>query len=228
MTMNNENKILDLLYNGDLIIIGGEPGNAKSMFSALLALSVAQNARHTVIYYEFQYYIRNVLLSHLTEIPYQNILDFDLNEKDISELVQASKYLKNEIPFRILNGYPDSDCLNDIKDEYENNNELSLVVIDSPNFNYIQKLKELATELNVPVILLLDSPNNDNVTMADVVILTHRQAFYEIGKPEYENHKNEMDVIISKNKYGETGTVNFTFNGEICQIGNFAEKIIKN
>jgi replicative DNA helicase len=227
MMMNKEKKILDLLHNGDLIIIGGRPGNAKSMFGTILALSVAQNARHPVIYYEFQYYARNVLLSNLTGIPYKDILDFDLNEKDTSELVRVSKYLKNDIPFKIINGYHDSDYLDDIKDEYENNNELSLVVIDNPNFKDIKKLKEFATELNVPVILLLDLPDIDDVNMADVVILTHRQAFYEIGKPEYEIYKNEIDIIISKNKYGETETVKFPFYGEIRQIGDFAEKIIK-
>ena len=56
---------------------------------------------------------------------------------------------------------------------------------------------------------------------ADIVMMLYRPDYYkgekeddEQGAPEQQENANIAEVIVVKNRHGETGTVNFAFDGE--------------
>jgi len=104
-----------------------------------------------------------------------------------------------------------------------------------------RSLKQLARTLNVPVIALAqlnrDSEGNEGArpTMsnlkesgsleqdADVVILLHRQSYYERRKNgDNEAAVTTCEVIVDKNRNGETGTVGLTFSRDLSRFDNFS------
>lgn len=109
-----------------------------------------------------------------------------------------------------------------------------------------RSLKQLAKELNVPVIVISQlnrglearadkRPVNSDLREsgsleqdADVIIFVHRESYYcpdckrlniDCGK----NHFNQAEAIISKQRNGPTGTVNLLWFGELCRFENQAK-----
>ena len=102
-----------------------------------------------------------------------------------------------------------------------------------------RSLKALARELSVPVIalsqlsrqveqrpdhrpMLSDLRESGSIEQdADIVMMLYRPDYYkgekedeEQGAAEQQENANIAEVIVVKNRHGETGTVNFVFDGE--------------
>ncbi|MGW7210494.1 DnaB-like helicase C-terminal domain-containing protein [Streptomyces sp. NPDC054837] len=131
-------------------------------------------------------------------------------------------------------------------------NDLQLVVIDSLDLLYVDRrsisadlesdlgvtgreLRNLAKELNIPVVALLhtDPPSYDHTgyrrpalrdipgsleRLADVVILIHRDEVYE----KESLRAGESDLIVAKNRSGPTGTVTVAFQGHYARFGDMS------
>ena len=100
-----------------------------------------------------------------------------------------------------------------------------------------RSLKSLARELKVPVIAV--SQLNRSVEMreghkprmsdlresgsieqdADVIMLLHREDYYQRGNPEWEQN-NLAEVIVAKQRNGPTGIVELIFNGQFTRFEN--------
>jgi replicative DNA helicase len=96
-------------------------------------------------------------------------------------------------------------------------------------------LKALARELNVPVVVMSqlnrspegreghwprmsDLRESGSIEQdADVVMLLHREDYYQGGKEGYEN-TNTADVIIAKQRNGPTGVVQLMFDGKYTRF----------
>lgn len=99
------------------------------------------------------------------------------------------------------------------------------------------RLKELAISLNVPVLALSqlnrDLTKRDNKRPmlndlrgsgsleqdADVVLLLHRDAYYETGDDIDESNRMDMDIIAAKQRDGLTGKITVKFDRTTGRIG---------
>ena len=100
--------------------------------------------------------------------------------------------------------------------------------------------KSLARELNVPVVLLSqlnraaeardghrprmsDLRESGNIEQdADVIMLLHREDYYQRGEPDFEP-TNTAEVIIAKQRNGPTDTVKLTFREQCTRFENLAQ-----
>lgn len=98
-------------------------------------------------------------------------------------------------------------------------------------------LKVLAKELNVPVIalsqlsratearadhkpMLSDLRESGSIEQdADIVLFIHRDDYYD---KETEN-KNKAEIIIAKNRHGETGSIELGWEGQYTRFSNLAK-----
>ena len=96
-------------------------------------------------------------------------------------------------------------------------------------------LKSLARELTVPVIVLSqlnrspegredhrprmsDLRESGSIEQdADVILLLHREAYYQHGQPE-EEEDNTAEVIIAKQRNGPTGKIKLLFDGNCTRF----------
>jgi len=96
-------------------------------------------------------------------------------------------------------------------------------------------LKSLARELDVPVVVLSqlnrgaegreghrpkmsDLRESGSIEQdADVIILLHREDYYQRGNPEWEEN-NTAEVIIAKQRNGPTGIVELMFDGRTTRF----------
>jgi replicative DNA helicase len=109
-------------------------------------------------------------------------------------------------------------------------------------------LKELAKELKIPIIALsqlsrsVEQRSGDNRPQlsdlresgsieqdADIVLFLYRKAYYlkASGKEtseEYQACKRHAELIIAKQRNGETGTVNLLFEGEFCRFSSLDKR----
>ena len=110
-----------------------------------------------------------------------------------------------------------------------------------------RSLKMLAKELEVPVVVLAQlnrdlekrenkRPVNSDLREsgsleqdADVILFLHREAYFcpkcrSDDEVCGENHYNEAELIISKQRNGPTGTCKLVWFGEICRFENTQSK----
>lgn len=104
--------------------------------------------------------------------------------------------------------------------------------------NISGELKRLAMKLNVPVVALsqLNRANTQRESKrpgladlrdtgaieqdADAVILLHREEYYKREQGEKNPDAEQIELIIAKNRHGNTGTVNMTWEGKCGRIGS--------
>lgn len=98
-------------------------------------------------------------------------------------------------------------------------------------------LKRLASKLGIAIVLLSqvnrgtgeDRPSMDNLREsgnieqdANVVLFVHRPDYFDKGKPQTTISKAEL--IVAKNREGQTGTVQVSFNKATSDFADLAEE----
>lgn len=234
--------ITDGLQTSDLIVIGGRPSVGKTTFALNIALNMAIRNKLPVAIFSLemskQQLVQRMMCSE-SEVPIKKIKCGNLQNKD---WVKFGNAMENIAEAPVYTDDTSNSSLDDIKakchhlkKEIEN---LGLVIID--NFQLIEankderiskSLKALATELNVPIIVLLelsrkvdrrkhcpflsDLKDSGLEEDADVVMLIHR--FYDFEKFKYDS---KALIIVAKNKNGENGSFELIFQNDIPKFKN--------
>lgn len=241
-------------HNSDLIIIAGRPSMGKTAFSLALAKNIALNFPIKIIFFSLEMTKQQLfyrLLSTKTSISHTKLRAGRISKEEwitlndaISELSNLSLYIDdtpnlsvNEMQFKIK------------QLDQEKNQPLGAVFIDylqlledvTKNDNRVQELskitrnlKQLARELNVPIIvmsqlsrnvenrinkrpMLSDLRESGSIEQdADVVLMLYRDEYYNKNTLE----KNIMEIIIAKHRNGPVGTAKVKFNSNYLLFEN--------
>jgi replicative DNA helicase len=239
------------LHAGDLIIVAARPSMGKTLLGLNIAEHLAVQVKKTVLVFSMEMSGEQLLersISSLGNVLADKIKSGTFNSIEHERIINVVSLLSCSnliIDDRSTVTIADirTKCRR-VKQEYD----LALVVVDyiglmtgeGENENLkiasiSRGLKLLARDLNVPIIALsqlnrgVEQRNNKRPTMsdlrqsgaieqdADLILFIYRDEVYEPLTP----NKGIAEIIISKHRNGNIGTINLKFNGNYCRFENF-------
>lgn len=248
---------LDAMTGGfsreDLIIVAGRPSMGKTSIALGIARHVANNEPVVIFSLEMsKEQLGNRYLSSESGIPSEKLRNGQLNDADWVELSRAIGTL-GELPITINDSktITPTQMASICRQVAIEKGGLGMVLIDyvqlmgEGNDNRVQEiaklsrqLKQMAGELNVPVVLLsqlsreVEGRNNkrpiskdlrDSGSLeqdADLILMLYRDEYYNPNTPD----RGIAEVIITKHRNGPVGTVKLLFDAELTSFKNLAQK----
>ena len=248
---------------GDLIIVAARPSMGKTALALNLAMNSASVTPGSVAIFSLEMPAEQVatrLLAAKSKVDIQKLRTGRLNDDEWSRLNEASQQLKKQ------NFYIDDTPGIKVSEMHAKARKLAqdgnlyMIVVD-----YIQlisangtsdsrqqevseisrKLKQMARELNVPVIALSQLSRNvesrqDKRPMlsdlresgaleqdADLVMFLYRDAYYN-REDNANNEREDVELLLSKHRNGPTGKVVLAFEKEINAFYGIKNSIEEN
>ena len=248
------NVMTDGWQGGDLIVLAARPSVGKTAFAVNFSMNACKK-QNKVLFYSLEMPKRQVLTRAICAEAKVNMSFFSkgvnlLDEHEITAIGRAegevSKWDLVVCEATSIDSVKDL-CINIRSQLNTEEADKALIVIDYLQLiqtdksitrhdlaiaEITRKLKLLAIELNVPIVLLsqlnrgVESRNDKRPMMsdlrdsgsieqdADIIMLLHREDYYD-RKTE---NKNIIEVDIAKHRNGPVGTVKLLFEKE---TGNF-------
>ena len=238
----------------DLIIVAGRPSSGKTAFSLGLAKNIADLHRLPCLIYSLEMskiQLFQRLWSTESGVELSRIRTGQVTDGEWSLLSDAISRV-SEMPLFINDSgginLPDIEA--SARDFVQQQNPLGAIVIDylqlidTPGDNRVyeiakmtRKLKMLARELDIPVIVLsqlsrgVESRTNKRPMMsdlresggiendADLIMMLYREEYYDPDTPD----RGIAEVIISKHRNGPTGTIKLLFEPQYTRFRNLAQ-----
>jgi replicative DNA helicase len=228
---------------GELIIIGARPAMGKTAFALNIAYNVA-TAGKKVLFFSLEMTKKQLSLrmnSMISGVPLNKIKSGMLSEDDVEKITNS--YIENVDVLRRIDLVDNKPYLHDIMKISYSLDNVDLIIIDYLQLirtknNYqmryqeladiVNSLKFLAKDLNVPIIALAQvnrevekkvdkrptlsdlRESGDIEATADIVIFLHREGYYKGN-----NDDNTAEVIVAKNRNGESGKIQLMFDRKI-------------
>ena len=236
------------LNKSDLILMAARPGMGKTSIALNMALHAARKSGKTVVIFQLEMskaQLATRLLSSEALVDSKKLRMGNLNDDDWQRMAGATDLLQR-LP--ILIDENSGITVPEMKAKCRRlGKDLGLIVIDylqlmhSPKHsdNRVQEvaeisrsLKIMAKELQVPVLccsqlsrgpenrpnkrpMLSDLRESGSIEQdADIVLFIYRDDYYD---KESEN-KNAAELIVAKNRHGETGTVELQWMGQFTSF----------
>lgn len=235
--------IIDGLHPAELIVLASRPTMGKTALSLNIAANIAIHEKEAVAYFSMNTPVEHTtrrLMSLVGRIDSKDLLRGNLQDDDWPRLVSVIALL-NEAPLFI-----DESILSSVDElrllvKFKQKHNLKAVIIDSlqdlayreKSLNielsyseYAHKLKHLAMEVQLPIILTVSLPRSvekrpnkrphlndlsefENLTnCADIIGFIYRGEVYE----DYDFTDNaNAEIIIAKNNNGHTGTIKLMY-----------------
>jgi replicative DNA helicase len=241
------------LHQGDLVVVAARPSMGKTAYLWRIAHEIATN-ESPVLIFSMEMSARQIALRALTSesgVGATTIRDGKVPAESLNSLRSAAGKLA-ALPVLFdeeTNCPPERIRSAALRYKAANNGQIGAVMIDylqlmpieGAGFNenvgtgkITRALKNLARELNCPVILLsqlsrtVESRNDKRPMMSDLrnsgsieqdadqVIMLYRDEYYNPDTPD----KGVAEILIRKNRNGPTGTAKVVFDGERTQFNN--------
>jgi replicative DNA helicase len=242
-------KLITGLNKSDLIILAARPGMGKTSFALNIAHNVAVHSNRGIAFFSLEMtcdQLAGRLLSSEALIDSRKLRTGELDPDDWVRLAQAADILSRApIYFDDTSGI----TIAEMKAKLRRQKNIELVVIDylqlmssgKRSENRVQEiseitrnLKNMAKELNVPVIalsqlsrasesrsganrkpMLSDLRDSGSIEQdADIVLFLYREDYYD----EEAENKNTAEVIIAKNRHGATDSVSLHWQGQFTRF----------
>ena len=247
--------------NSDLVIIAGRPAMGKTAFALSMAKNIAADQNIPMAFFSLEMsgeQLSNRLISNVCEIEGRKILSGQLDrtewerfDKRINNLMEAPLYIDDTPGLSIFE-------LKTKAHRMVRERGVRLIMIDylqlmnanGMRFNsrqeevakISQSLKELAKDLNIPIIalsqlnrgvegrdgaegkrpLLSDLRESGAIEQdADMVMFVHRPEYYHIYQgTNGEDYRGKAEIIIAKHRKGATDIALLNFRGEYTRFEN--------
>ena len=236
------------LNKSDLILMAARPGMGKTAIALNMALNAARKSGKTVVIFQLEMsksQLATRLLSSEGLVDSKKLRMGNLNDDDWQRMAGATDVLQR-LP--ILIDENSGITVPEMKAKCRRlGKDLGLIVIDylqlmhSPKHtdNRVQEvaeisrsLKIMAKELQVPVLccsqlsrgpegrtnkrpMLSDLRESGSIEQdADIVLFIYRDDYYN----DESEKKNTAELIVAKNRHGETGTVELQWMGQFTSF----------
>jgi len=241
---------LDNLTGGfapaNLIAIASRSGMGKSSFALTIAANVARYSNKSVAFFSLgrsRAKLVQPLISQETNIELSRIATSKITEKENQQLIKAISLYKN-LPLFICDA--PNITVDSIRTEvvglqnFLKQKELGLIVIDCLQSipenscansteqlsKIVRKLKQLAKEFNVPIIMLSEINRSVDTRIdkrprltdlsecgsiediADLVLMIYRENYYNYRESGLET----AELIIAKHRLGAKGTIELLYD----------------
>ena len=237
-------------FRSGFYVIGARPGMGKTTLALNMANRIARSGKR-ILFVSLEMDGNQITAKRLaiwTGLPYNALYTGRLSDEDLNAVGPALEWFR-ELPFFTadsgiytvsdLAGYATSgsydvifvDYLGILMPEQDDAQRTKYEQIS----NMSKAMKALAKRAKIPIIALSQLNRESNSRKdkrptlaelrdsgaieqdADGVILLHRAGYYAEEKPGMEN----IELIIAKNRHGETGTIPLTWwakSGQITEI----------
>lgn len=237
--------ILKGFFSGNLIIIGARPACGKSAMGLDLAETAALRG-NKVLYYSLEMLgdeLSERMICKRARIPLDHIIDRTMDEDEIGRYVEACAQLS-----RLPIVYEDSPnvTVQQIRAKARTISDLSLIIVDYigllrstkryDNRNLelgaiSRELKNLATELRIPIIALAQLNRGKGETEEPQLsdLRDSGELEQNASKVIFLWHIDKESGIrgckVAKNRRGKTGTVQMNFEGEYMKFTERTEDV---
>lgn len=241
-------------HKGDFILLAGRPSMGCTSLMLQIANQVATYQQKRVLYFHLELpkeIMAKRLISQEAMVEYADLLKGKLTESEWEKVLQGAERVKHsqliidDTPLLSINELQEK-CRKHQKEQ-----KVELVIID-----YIQLvrgiergkklsrkqeleviargIRELAIELNVPIIALSILPRSverrsnhrptlrdldENVALAreaDIVLFLYRDAYYHFNT----DFKDIAEITVARNRYGECGIVELKWISKCMKYEN--------
>ncbi len=236
--------IITGLNKSDLIIIAARPGVGKSSFAFNIAANVCRSsAEKEVVLFSLEMSKEQIvtrMLSSESLVNSEHLMKGIISSEEWVKLAEGAGRLSK---MNMYLDDTAGQTVTQMKAKLRRLKNLNLVIIDylqlmssgrkiDNRVNEVseitRQLKLMAKELNVPVVLLSqlsrgvearsdkrpvlsDLRDSGSIEQdADIVMFLYRDGYYNKENPD----QTLAECIVSKNRHGETNTVNLRFNGQ--------------
>ena len=241
---------------GQMVVIAARPSHGKTSLALHLCMEGLRHRESTSgLFVSFEMEVEDMakrMLSYESRVPYERMDKQFLSKDDYGKIVDVMGYLNEryDIRFQTGNGNPYSVAAAARK--LHRKKPLSFVVVD-----YIQRmycpgkwgsrndeisrvsnlLKNLALELNVPVIVLsqlnrgVESREDKHPRMSDLresgTIEQDADIILGVVRPQVYDHKlldDTMDIEVLKHRNGKCGMMSAMFDGPCMRVFRVAQE----
>ncbi|CEN32334.1 Replicative DNA helicase [Candidatus Westeberhardia cardiocondylae] len=244
------------LQKSDLIIIAARPAMGKTTFAINLCENISMTENKPALIFSLEMSSTQIIIkiiASLSRVNQTKIRTGKLKHEDWTRVYNTANILlkKNNIYIDDSSDLTPITLKSRARRIFKEHGGLSVIMIDYlqlmrvPTLSYnrtleiteiSRSLKELAKELQVPIIALSQlnrsleqrfdkRPINSDLREsgsieqdADLIMFIYRDELY--------NEKSEMkgiaEIIFSKQRNGPTGTIKLTFNGQWSRFDNYA------
>jgi replicative DNA helicase len=230
-------------HGGELTVIGARPGMGKTAFALNIAFNVASQGKK-VLFFSLEMGKKQLSLrtySMISEIPLSKIRSGLLNDEEVEKITNS--YLENADVLEKMVLIDDVSYLSDIMKIAYSMDNIDLIIVDYLQLiktknkyqmryqelaDIANSLKFLSKDLDIPIIALAQvnrevekkadkrptlsdlRESGDIEATADIVMFLHREGYYKGN-----NDDNTAEVIVAKNRNGESGIVRLSFDRRI-------------